>query len=47
MSTFIFITLVALAFFGPRILAWARTADWSDYHLAHGPQSGCLECADK
>lgn len=21
--------------------------DWSEYHLAHGPDSDCIECVDK
>lgn len=21
--------------------------DWSEYHLAHGPASGCPDCRDK
>lgn len=21
--------------------------DWSEYHIAHGPDSGCVDCAGK
>lgn len=47
MSVFIFLVAVALAFVGPKILAVARLRDWSDYHLAHGPNSGCVDCEGK
>lgn len=32
-----FLTLVALCFFGPAILAKARRHDHAAYHLAHRP----------
>lgn len=39
------ICLVLLIGFGVAILP-ARRADLTEYHLAHGPSDGCLECAE-
>ena len=27
--------------------AWSRNLDLSEYHIAHGPDSGCPDCEDK
>ena len=42
-----FLVLVALCVFGPKILAKARRADYTEYHLLHGPHDGCVECSTK
>lgn len=42
----VLLCVVLLAFFGARI-GWALRQDWSEYHLLHGPNDGCLECEDK
>ncbi|GAP53837.1 hypothetical protein AHiyo6_04020 [Arthrobacter sp. Hiyo6] len=49
MNWSVLIVLVLCVGFGVAI-PWALRADRADYaefHLMHGPQSGCLECADK
>lgn len=41
------IACILLAAFFAALLPWALRRDWSDYHLFHGPDSGCAECEDK
>lgn len=42
----VLICLVLCVGFGVAI-PWARRADRAEYHLMHGPNSGCVECEDK
>ena len=45
MSIGTLLVVVLLIGFGVAILP-ARRADLAEYHLAHGPNTDCLECAE-
>jgi hypothetical protein len=45
---FHFLVAVAVVFGFVVVLPWARRRDAHDeYHLMHGPNSGCVECLNK
>jgi hypothetical protein len=47
MSWAILLVLVLMVGFGVAILPAMRADREDDYHLMHGPDSGCLECEGK
>jgi hypothetical protein len=48
---FHFLVAVAVVFGFVVVLPWARRRDaadaYAEFHLMHGPGSGCVECEDK
>lgn len=41
------VLLVAVGVAALRAVRLDRADRWAEFHLMHGPQSGCAECVDK